>query len=373
MKRLCLLAVFVVTSATIWGCSPGSDKPAHPEWREQLGALMDQSIADNRLPGMILGVFAPDQDFEFFEARGVADVAGSAPMKTDKVVRIGSNTKVFVSTVLLQLVDEGLVSLDAPVAAYLDGVPNGEQIRMRNILNNTSGLFPYSSDDDFGRALVSDPFRQWQPQELLAYSFRHPVVFQPGTQFQYSNTNWIVQGVIVEKLTGNTLASEVTRRIIQPLFLKHTIFPEGNEIPGDYAHGYGYGFDGTGELTDMTDYNPSWGWAAGAMISTMDDMRRWVHALVKGNMLSPALQEKRLTEFTPFPLSEIYSHSFYGLGIADLAGFYGHNGELPGYNTQAVYDPEHNITVVMAMNLYVAVDIATLQSVLDIVLPGRKL
>ncbi|MFG3493287.1 serine hydrolase domain-containing protein [Streptomyces sp. NPDC047972] len=320
-------------------CPPGGLGP-------ELTARLDRTIAEVReqagIPGVVVGVWMPGKG-SYVHAAGVADKATGRPMFADSFVRIGSETKTFTVTALLQLVDEGRVGLDDPIARYVRGVPDGRRITLRQLAGMRSGLFPYTADADFAHDLLSDPQRSFTPQESLAYGFKHKNTFEPGAQFQYSNTNLVLLGLVIEKVTGQRLADVIERRVLRPARLRHTLLPEGAGFPEPHARGY---TDQTldGETADATDWNPSWAWAAGAMISDLHDLRRWAPVLATGELLSPGTQAQRLTmRPTGFPgLS-------YGLGIFDANGWIGHNGSIPGYETVTVYLPSEKATMVLML------------------------
>jgi D-alanyl-D-alanine carboxypeptidase len=265
-------------------------------------------------------------------------------MRPDLFLRIGSETKTFTATAVLQLVDQGLVKLDAPIADYLRGVPDGRHITVRQLLEMRSGLFPYTADTGFIHAFYANPHRQWTPQELLAYGFRHKNVFPPGAQFQYSNTNYVLLGLLVEKLGRMPLADFVRERILKPSHLDHSLFPFAAEFPRPHAHGY-TDQTPTGAVADATTWNPSGAWAAGAMISDLRDMRRWAKDVATGTLLSPATQAQRVN-FIPagFP------GAGYGLGLFETNGWQGHNGSIPGYESAVVYLPAEGATLVVLLN-----------------------
>ncbi|MFC9793550.1 serine hydrolase domain-containing protein [Streptomyces sp. NPDC127584] len=320
-------------------CPPGELGP-------ELTARLDRTIAEVReqagIPGVVVGIWMPGKG-SYVRASGVADKATGRPMFTDSSVRIGSETKTFTVTALLQLVDEGRVGLDDPIARYVHGVPDGRRITLRQLAGMRSGLFPYTADADFVHDLLSDPRRSFTPRETLAYGFKHKNTFAPGAQFQYSNTNLVLLGLVIEKVTGQRLADVIERRVLRPARLRHTLLPEGAEFPEPHAHGYtDQTLDGT--TADATDWNPSWAWAAGAMISDLHDLRRWAPVLATGELLSPETQAQRLTTLpTGFPgLS-------YGLGIFDADGWIGHNGSIPGYETVTVYLPSEKATMVLML------------------------
>ena len=322
-------------------CSPHGLDPA-------LVARLDEAIERTRqeagVPGVTVGVWLPGRG-HYVRSSGVADTATGAPMTPDLNSRIGSETKTFTATAVLELVDDGLVGLDDPISAYLDGVPDGGNITVRQLAEMRSGLFSYTFDPGFVQALLSDPTRPFTPQELLAYAFGHDNVFAPGTEFQYSNTNYILLGLLVEKLSGMPLAEFVHRRVTGPAHLRHTLFPQGAEFPEPHAHGYTKQTL-SGDVADATDWNPSWGWAAGAMISDLRDLRRWAKVLGTGTLLSPATQAER-EKFIPVPG---FGDDGYGLGLFRSHGWIGHNGSLPGYQSVTVYLPEEDATLVVLLN-----------------------
>ncbi|MFC6090285.1 serine hydrolase domain-containing protein [Saccharothrix lopnurensis] len=270
-----------------------------------------------------------------FTARaGTARVGSPRPVPTDGRFRVGSVTKTFVSTVVLQLVGEGRVELDAPVSRYLPGLlPDGDRITVRHLLQHTSGLYNYTD------ALPLDPedfdpirYRTWTPAELVALSTARPLDFRPGTGWNYSNTNYVVVGLLVEKITGKPYGHAVEQRVLRPLGLRDTSVPGTRVgIPGPHAHGYARV---RGEVVDITELNPSVAWAAGEMISTTEDLGRFVDALLDGRLLRPAQQREMLTTVQG-----------YGLGIEATelpcgVTTWGHGGGIPGYSTLVASTPD---------------------------------
>jgi D-alanyl-D-alanine carboxypeptidase len=214
-------------------------------------------------------------------------------MKTDFYSRIASVTKTFTVTGVLQLADQGKLGLDDPIGNYIDGVPQGDKITLRQLAQMRSGLENYANSTAFQQALVADPYRNFTPQELLGYAFAEPMPFPPGQGYEYSNTNTVLLGLVVEKLSGQTLPDYIKDHILTPLGMNHTNFPTTNAFPEPHAQGYTEATANGTEAT-ATDWNPAWGWAAGAMISTLDDMHIWAPALATGALLSPAMQAQRL-------------------------------------------------------------------------------
>ncbi|MFF3614321.1 serine hydrolase domain-containing protein [Streptomyces sp. NPDC002580] len=313
----------------------------------RLTARLDKAVEDVRrqahIPGVIVGLWMPGKG-DYVRATGVANTATRAPMDVRSFVRIGSETKTFTVTALLKLVDDHRIGLDDPISKYVRGVPDGRHITLRQLAGMRSGLFPYTSDADFEHDLLSDPQRTFTPRELLAYGFKHPNTFAPGAEFQYSNTNLILLGLVIEKVSGHPLADFIHQQVLRPAHLRRTLFPRGNEFPDPHPHGY---TDQTlnGGIADATYWNPSWAWAAGAMISNLHDLRRWAKIVATGTLLSPRTQAQRLRTLpTGFP------GTTYGLGIFDANGWIGHNGSLPGYETVTVYLPSEKATLVLMIN-----------------------
>ncbi|MEU4249947.1 serine hydrolase domain-containing protein [Amycolatopsis sp. NPDC026612] len=262
---------------------------------------------------------------EFTARSGVARLGSPAGVPVNGRFRIASVTKTFTATVLLQLAGEGRLALDDTVSRYLPGLlPDGDRITVRMLLQHSSGLYNYSDD------LTGDPVelqRHWDPQDLVAMATAHPLNFPPGTASKYSNTDYIVAGLLVEHLTGRSWATAVRSRIIHPLGLHDTSLPgDRTTIPGPHAHGY-TPRDGT--LVDVTAMNPSVGWAAGEIISTTADLDTFTEALFGGRLLRP----EQLAEMTaPAP------GAAYGLGLSTNVlscgvQVWGHTGDVPGYHT----------------------------------------
>ncbi|MET0698182.1 MAG: serine hydrolase domain-containing protein [Mycobacterium sp.] len=309
----------------------------------RLDKAIDDAMAQASVPGAIVGIWGPDGSY--VTAHGTADKATGAPMQVDFFHRIGSVTKTFTITGILQLADQGRLGLDDPISRYVDGVPSGDVITLRQLARMQSGLANYSTNPAFQQALFSDPYANFTPEQLLGYAFSEPPVFAPGESFQYSNTNTVLLGLVVEKLSGQALPDYIRDHVVAPLGLSQTNFPVDNAFPTPHAQGYTQ--QGDGRPVVSTDWDPSWGWAAGAMTSTLDDMRRWAPALATGTLLSPQMQQQRLQTVNATGLPP---QDGYGLGLFDLAGWIGHNGSLPGYQTVVVYLPEKDLTMVIFTN-----------------------
>ncbi|MFK0257585.1 serine hydrolase domain-containing protein [Streptomyces sp. NPDC090445] len=319
-----------------------------PAVARQLDRAVRKVLAEAKVPGVMVALSAPGKG-EYIRSFGVADKSTGQPMTTNLYMRIGSETKTFTVTALLELVDQGKVGLDDPIGQYVDGVPNGDRITLRELAGMRSGLYNYSEDPDFFKALTSNPRKPFTPQELLAYSFKHPVMFEPDARFYYSNTNLILLGLVVEKVSGMKLNDYIDKYVTTPAGLLHTVFPVGAEFPTPHAQGY---TDQTadGQVQDATDWNPSWAWAAGAMVSDLADLRKWARILATGTLLEPATQAERLKVVDALP------GTGYGLGIFNVQGWIGHNGSLPGYQSLTVFLPEAQATLVVLLNTDIAAE-----------------
>ena len=311
-------------------------------------AAFQAAAAASGTPGAFLLVRSPNG--EFTSAYGTTVVGEDSPPAADTRFRAASNTKTFTGTLILQLVDEGLVSLSDPVSKYQADVPNGDQITVEMLLAMRSGLLDFTATEGFSTAVLADPQRVWQPEELLALSFAEPPLFAPGAELNYSNTNYVLLGLIAEQVTGVELPQLFEERLLAPLELDATVFPALADaaIPAPNSNGYGFGYsdpDGTA-LEDVTDTNPSMVWAAGAIISSAEDLANWVEDLAQGELLKPETQAARLDSLDPNPAT-----ASYGLGLARINGLLGHNGRVPGFTSYMGTDPQREVTVVIWANL----------------------
>ncbi|PWK80860.1 D-alanyl-D-alanine carboxypeptidase [Lentzea atacamensis] len=299
--------------------------------------VIQQAMDQLTTSGGALGLQARVTDGrQRFTARsGKAELDSDRPVPLDGRFRVGSITKTFVSTVVLQLAGEGKVDLDAPVENYLPGLID-KQITVRQILQHTSGLYNYTND------LPRDPaefekirFKHWEPKELVAMATSKPLDFPPGTKWNYSNTNYIVAGLLVEKLTGKPYEKAVEQRILKPLRLNDTEVPGDNpNIKGPHAHGY---WAVNGKPSDITRINPSVAWAAGEMTSTTRDLDTFIVALSTGKLLKPA-QQKEISKTT-----DVSPNYGLGLGVQTLpcgTKVWGHGGGIPGYSTELLSTPD---------------------------------
>ncbi|WP_024803005.1 serine hydrolase [Nocardia sp. BMG51109] len=291
--------------------------------------------------GVQVRLHSPQGDWT--ETAGVSQLGGIEPVPADGLFRIGSVTKTFVSTVVLQLVAEGKVGLDDPVSRYLPQFGLDEQITVRMILDHTSGVRSYGgqpgpNEESSASMLGTDTMQTYHPDDLVRFAVGLPLWFTPGTQWNYSNTNYILAGLLIEQLTGTPYAQQVDERIARPLGLTNTRLPGTTaDIPGPHAHGYRSAkLVGFPVPVDVTVLNPSWAWAAGEILSTTADLDRYIAALMDGRLLPPALLTQMST-FHAMP-SRFGLDRGYGLGLTHIAttsgcSGTGGSGDIPGYHT----------------------------------------
>jgi D-alanyl-D-alanine carboxypeptidase len=301
-------------------------------------------------------------------ARGVADLETGRPMRPGLSFRIGSVTKSFTATVALQLVAQGKLSLGDTVERRLPGVlPYGGTVSVRNLLQHTSGVPDYweAGPDPLNISFVNDAAvraQTYAPRQIVERVSGEAPDFAAGSRVEYSNTNYVLLGMIIEAATGNPLRREVTRRVIRPLQLRDTRFVTSRTtLPRPFTRGYSNLFDvdglpAEGAVIDVTEYNPSALWAMGNMVSTTGDLRTFYRALLGGGLLPDGLTAL-MKETRPNQTEEWPEGIGMGLGIWswDLPcgrRIYGHEGEVPGSNTWAFATADGRRVVVMQHNLF---------------------
>src|ERR671920_1803343 len=205
---------------------------------DALNAALEQSFSESGAPGVVTAVQTPD--YTWVETRGVADLSSEEPMTPDVHQRIASVTKTFTVSLLLQAEADGLLSLDDTIDQYYEGIPNGDEITLRQMANMTSGIASYTFNEQFGDAIFSDPQRIWTPEEVVQIGIEDSPAFDPGTEFQYSNTNTVLLGLVLQQATGRPIGDLYREQIIEPLGLQETSFPERDDssLPAPQVRGY---------------------------------------------------------------------------------------------------------------------------------------
>lgn len=294
-------------------------------------------------------------------SEGVADRATGRAITTDDRFRVGSVTKSFSAVVLLQLVDEGRLDLDAPVNTYLPGLLPDGRITVRQVMSHRSGLYDYTNDM-FARTVPgfeSVRNKVFSYQDLVNLSLKHAPTNAPGAAYSYSNTNFVVVGMLIEKLTGNPVATEYRRRVFEPLGLTDTFYVHPDTaIPGTHANGYLTPDEAGGALVDSTAQTVSWAQSAGAVVSSARDLDTFFSALMGGRLMSAA----RLAQMQQW--TTVNSTQGYGLGLRrrDLScgvSVYGHTGTVQGYYTYAFTSKDGRRSVTALANTSNNADVLT--------------
>jgi D-alanyl-D-alanine carboxypeptidase len=297
------------------------------------------------VPGVLIGVW-DGSGGSYVHGFGDADLAAHRPLTAADHFRVGSNTKTFVISVLLQLVDEGKLRLNDPLSHFSLGVtiPNAEHITVAELCQMRSGLFEAFDSPEFDNMKL-EPDMKFDPRTIIGWAVEQKPYFAPGKGYRYSNTNYLILGLLIESITKEPVGEQIRKRLLEPFHLTQTSYPDTQAMPDPWAHGYSLGKDGTWE--DVSNTIPvSLMGAAGEIISDMADMKRWVKLYVIGKTNGPATQDARLT-----CLSTGQGNLAFGLGIGCSAGWYGYTGGLPGYNTAGYYFPAGDITVIAWVTL----------------------
>ncbi|MFB7715976.1 serine hydrolase domain-containing protein [Nocardia sp. NPDC056100] len=337
------------------GCDSGTaQSPAAPPATQVSDALT--ALVRSGMPGAQAVVDGPDGQRTF--AAGAGDLSTGAPYAEGAHFRIGSVTKTFVATVVLQLIANRTIELEAPIERYLPGVVqgngnDGNRITVHQLLQHTSGLADFAPEDpshklpqQLDQTGDGKAYRDLTPPDLVAIAITMPPQFAPGARFEYTNTNYVLLDMLIEQMTGRSLADEIGSRILEPLGLRDTYFPSAGDTELRDPHPLGYRkLDNT--WVDATDTEAAWAGAAGAMISTGADLNRFFTALVSGKLL-PAPQLAQMQQTIPMAQSTAMA---YGLGLIrlrlpcgsdgrDVKQVWGHAGGIPGFSTFAVATPK---------------------------------
>ncbi|HKP39176.1 MAG TPA: serine hydrolase domain-containing protein [Pyrinomonadaceae bacterium] len=376
-RTIILLLIVCLVTATAFGQKPSSasNTTAPKEQAGRLRSSLEQQIQlkldewhkAGKFPGATLGVVLANGG-SFSLAVGYSDALAKTPMKPNDRMLAGSVGKTFAAATALQLVKEGKINLDEKIEKYLgrepwfSRLPNAKDITVRQLMNHTSGLVRYEFKEQFTRDLTANPEKRWQPAELVAYLLDEKAPFAAGLGWDYSDTNYIVLGMIIEKVTGKKFYEEANRRIIKPLKLRNTIPQDCLKLAGvvqGYA-GPNNPFGGKDEMIHAGKFiiNPQFEWTGGGYASTAEDLARWAKMIYEGRAYSADLLPQVL-DGVPAPM--LGRETRYGLGVIirkTAAGTsYGHSGFFPGYMTDMMYFPEQKIAIAVQVNTSVPRDL----------------
>ena len=338
-----------------------------------LQETLDKAIKELMVPGAMVLLRTPQK--EFIVGSGTTKIGAMVVPQSGTYFRIASNTKTMTAATILLLVQEEKIGLGDPISKYVTGVRNGDVITIAQLLSMRSGLYNYTMAPELAASLDHDPTKIWNPDELLAIANKHQPEFAPGEKFEYCNTNYLLLGMIAEKVEAKPLAVIFKERLFNPLDMKQTLQPAArvNTLPEPYSHGYLYGSSsyaladepypaemqakiraGTLKPNDDTDQNPSYAQAAGGAISTAHDQAVWIRALVRGQVLNAEMQRKWLASPAPEDPAKPDGQK-YGYGITKISfgpnSIYFHGGELPGFNSFIGHDPANDVTLIVWTNL----------------------
>jgi D-alanyl-D-alanine carboxypeptidase len=326
--------------------APQAETPFSAAIQKRLAKALDSSWGKTVTPGVIVGISVGDRGWT--ATRGTTRKgARISPRLTDHT-RIGSLTKTFVGTLILQLVDDGKLKLSDTLDRWFPWIPNTSQITIRDLGDMGSGLNTYTADQSFLDRYFATPTASWTPIEVIKISASLPPKFAPGKGFFYSNTNFLLLGQIAEKVTGQPVGRLLRQRIFAPLGMTETSYPYSTAMPAPYWNGYtDQDPTGTGsKILDATHWNPTGFGAAGQVVSTLADMRTWAKAVGTGALLSKAAFREHLTA-NPFAVKGAKKYDF---GIGEDNGWITHAGTVPGYNSDFGYLPKLGASIVVLTN-----------------------
>lgn len=331
------------------GSTPSSAETFDATTIGQFQKALDDTRAEGGFPGVIAEVISPHGTW--IGTSGVAAEGTKRVPTPDDKTRVGSLTKTMTATILLQLVQENKLSLDDTIDMYVPGMPNGDAT-LRQLADMSSGIPSYTADPHWQQQAFANPDKHWTPQELVSFVTNAPADFAAGHGWAYSNTNYVLLGMVIEKVTGQPIADVFQKRLFDPLKMTHTSFPVGtNALPAPHLDGVTSQGQPDGQTADATSFSPSIAYTAGEVISTLDDLRKWGDALFTGDgILNPATQQLRRNSIIR-DIPPAYSDTAgYGFGIGVHGGWWGHDGAIPGYTTTLSHNYDLGTTVVVITN-----------------------
>ncbi len=349
-----LLLVSAGCSATAEDTGQASASASAAALPAEVGAqfqqVLDDTLVEFNAPGVQAGVWTDEGVWT--GSAGVAKQGTDEPITPASHTRIGSITKTMTATVILQLIDEGKLSFDDVLDEYVPGMQNGDTVSIKNLLEMQTGIPTYT----LGTTSVvdqysADPTTPFTSQQLVDSVKKMKPMFAPGTQFFYSNTNYVLLGMIIEKVTGQSIADNFGQRLLTPLGMDQTSVPgTSTELPQPYLSGISEQADPLGEVKNATNWNPSFANTAGEVISTLDDLHTWGVALGTGEGILPEQVQQQRVDSVKQSVPPNTPERSYGMGLVNTAGWLGHTGEIPGYNTVLNYDPASGTTIVVMVN-----------------------
>lgn len=360
LKQIFLPVVLLLCVAVSTFSQSSAPKVETAILQGKLQAQLDGLHKNGKFPGATVGICLADENC-FGLATGFSDRDAKTRMKPSDIMLAGSVGKTYAAAVALQLVKEGKINLDEKVEKYLgrekwfSRLPNAKEITVRQLMNHTSGLVRYEFKDQFTKDLTANPDKTWRPEELIAYILDTKAPFEAGKGWDYSDTNYIVLGMIIEKVTGAKYYDSAKNRILKPLKLKNTIPQESRAIKG-LVQGYAGAdnpFGGKDAVLENGKFiiNPQFEWTGGGMATTGEDLARWAKLMYEGKAFDRTLMPQM---FDGVSAPMLGREAKYGLGViirpTTLGVSYGHSGYFPGYITEMIYFPELKISLAAQFN-----------------------
>lgn len=302
-----------------------------------------ETLAKQAIPGAIVGIWQPGRP-TYLRAFGKADIAQNVDMTTRMLLPTGNVSTSYVVRAALLLAKAHKISLAAPVSDYLSNVPEGQQISVADLAQMRSGLFDYRDNPAFVKQIVAHPQTFLSPEDLLNYSFEHPLLFKPGTRFQYSYTNTLLLGLIIEKVTGQSLAKVIQEQIAQPYKLRRTIFSDSTVNP--VLEVRGYTINHLNKKMIPVIWNPSWFWAAGAVTATAADLQRWARINADLAVFSSTTVQQEMTKDSV----RKDASTGYSWGSYENGAWVGNASQMAGFESVVIYSPQYKDTIVIFLN-----------------------
>ena len=348
-----------VVAAIALGAAGGAASAAPSKGEAESLKARAQGLVEAGYPAALAAVTdAKGESAGVAVGKGSLETGQAPPM--DGEVRIGSNTKTFVAVVVMQLVQEGKVGLDEPIETYLPGLIKGEgidasRITVRQLLQHTSGLPEYTDTTPGSGDIFQIKDHYAQPRDLLDTALGKPAAFEPGTQWKYTNTNYVVLGMLVERVSQRPVGEQIDQRIVKKLGLSHTYFP----APGDRSikgtHPQGYHLSAEGKLEYITEMDPAWAWAAGAMVSTPSELNTFFQAVFDGRLLTQASIDEMKKGVDTDKAGVVYGLGLIGRSLSCGGTAWGHGGDIAGYHTRGGVGPDGTAVTVAVTALPTAI------------------
>ena len=352
-KFICLFCLLLASlfSVSLNSCKSSVTEPVisvlTPGNIAKLQAAADTLLMTTKAPGFMIYIEAEGDGEGIYITRGVSNIVTGEGMNINSSWRIGSLTKTINSEAVLILADEGKIDINKPIAYYLPelNIPNGDKITIRMLANMTSGLFNYTEDADMFLTSFwnSNGQATYTQSQLAAIAFSHPVLSEPGTKYYYCNTNYLLLGMLIQKVTGEPAVNVFNEKIFQPLGMRNTFWPLTRYLPYPYTHGYLLAGDGS--IADVSNLNPSWADATGILISNFTDLRIWAREIKERKLLSDKMKAERYAW-----VNSDEPNISSGFGLDKIFDWVGHPGTIYGYNTEVYFNSEKKITVIIMAN-----------------------